>query len=134
MKTKQIKKELKNGDTIARGAYLFCDTTAAYQFPEGMRFMLMECPKPATAEVIPIDDARFGPFHLQTGYSLREERLSSVAFHHEQAPSSIQNRVIMLAELAGDYVVPPAFVELMYQTETRGHSGTFHLNVVDAVK
>jgi uncharacterized protein YfaS (alpha-2-macroglobulin family) len=37
----------------------------------------------------------------------------------------------MLAELAGDYVVPPAFVELMYQTETRGHSGTFNLKVKD---
>jgi uncharacterized protein YfaS (alpha-2-macroglobulin family) len=39
------------------------------------------------------------------------------------------NRVIMLAELCGDYVVPPAFVELMYQTEVRGHSGTFSLKV-----
>jgi uncharacterized protein YfaS (alpha-2-macroglobulin family) len=37
----------------------------------------------------------------------------------------------MLAELAGDYVVPPAFVELMYQTEVRGHSGTFALKVRD---
>jgi uncharacterized protein YfaS (alpha-2-macroglobulin family) len=35
----------------------------------------------------------------------------------------------MLAELAGDFVVPPAFVELMYQTEVRGHSGSFRLRV-----
>lgn len=35
------------------------------------------------------------------------------------------NRVVLLAELAGDFVVPPAFVELMYQTEVRGHDGSF---------
>ena len=130
-KTKQIKNELKNGDTVARGSYVICDTTAAYGLPEPMRFMLMECPKPATAEVIPMDDPRFVSQQINSGYALREERLSSVAFHHEQAPQTIMNRVIMLAELAGDYVVPPAFVELMYQTETRGHSGTFSLKVKD---
>ncbi len=131
-KSKQITKQLKDGDTINRGSYVICDTTATYPLPDGMRFMLMECPKPATAEVIPIDDQRFQAFHLlHSGYTLREERLSSVAFHHEHAPQTVQNRVIMLAELAGEYVVPPAFVELMYQTETRGHSGTFNLKVKD---
>src|SRR5205085_5990272 len=128
-KAKQVKKELKDGDTIERGAYVMCDTTAAYSLPDGMRFMLMDCPKPATAEVIPIDDPRFAAHIHQSGYALREERLSSVAFHHEQAPQTVTNRVFMLAELSGEYVVPPAFVELMYQTEVRGHSGTFTLKV-----
>ena len=130
-KTKQFSKELKDGDTIERGAYICCDTTANYGLPQGMRYMLMECPKPATAEVIPIDDPRFRNLQPNTGYALREERLASVAFHHEQTGQTVQNRVIMLAELAGDYVVPPAFVELMYQTETRGHSGTFSIRVID---
>jgi hypothetical protein len=94
-----------------------------------MRFMLMEFPKPSTAEVIPVDDPRFANIQHMTGWALREERMASVAFHHEHAPQQIMNRVIMLAELCGDYVVPPAFVELMYQTEVRGHSGTFSLKV-----
>lgn len=128
-KTKRLKKELKDGDTLARGSYIVCDTSAAYSLPDGMRFMLMECPKPSTAEVIPVDDPRFVNVALNTGWALREERMASVAFHHEHAPQQITNRVIMLAELCGDYVVPPAFVELMYQTEVRGHSGSFRLKV-----
>jgi len=133
-KTKQITKTLKSGDTVDRGAYIICDTMATYHLPEGMRYMLMECPKPATAEVIPMDDPRFAVMQVSTGYALREERLASVAFHHEQTGQIVQNRVIMLAELAGDYVVAPAFVELMYQTETRGHSGSFSLKVADVKK
>lgn len=128
-KTKQFSKALKDGDTVPRGSYIACDTVATYGFPEGMRYVLMECPKPATAEVIPIDDVRFQQHQPSTGYALREERMASVAFHHEQTQQTIHNRVIMLAELAGDYVVPPAFVELMYQTEMRGHSGSFNLKV-----
>ena len=65
-------------------------------------------------------------------YGPREQhkgRMASVAFHHEQAHQTITNRTVMLAELCGDYVVPPAFVELMYQTEVRGHSGTFAMKV-----
>jgi hypothetical protein len=56
-KTKTTKKQLNDGDTIERGSYIMCDTTATYSLPDGMRFMLMECPKPATAEVIPIEAA-----------------------------------------------------------------------------
>ena len=106
-----------------------CDVTATYDTPGGMRFMLMECPKPSTAEVIPIDDPRFAGVQYNTGYALREERMASVAFHHEQTGPAMTNRVVMLAELSGDFVAPPAFVELMYQTEVRGHSGTFQLKV-----
>ena len=55
-------------------------------------------------------------------------------FHHEETPQMLTDRNVFLAELSGDYVVPPAQVELMYQTETRGHSGTFVLKVVDDEK
>jgi alpha-2-macroglobulin len=128
-KAKKLGKELKDGDAVPRGSYVVCDVTATYDTPGGMRFMLMECAKPSTAEVIPVDDPRFAGVHLNSGYALREERLASVAFHHEQTGQFVTNRVVMLAELAGDFVVPPAFVELMYQTEVRGHSGTFRLRV-----
>jgi uncharacterized protein YfaS (alpha-2-macroglobulin family) len=55
-------------------------------------------------------------------------------FHHEQTPQALAVRNVFLAELAGDFVVPPANVELMYQTETRGHSGTFVLKVEETKK
>jgi hypothetical protein len=32
-----------------------------------------------------------------------------------------------LGERAGEYVMPPAQVEMLYRTEHRGHSGTFRL-------
>ncbi len=127
--TKQLGRQLTSGDTIPRGAHIICDMTATSTANAGMRYMLMECPKPSAAEIIPTDDPRFQALTLNSGYVLREDRLSSVAFHHEQAPQTVKNRMIMLVELAGDYTVPAAFVELMYQTETRGHSGTFSLKV-----
>jgi uncharacterized protein YfaS (alpha-2-macroglobulin family) len=49
--------------------------------------------------------------------------------HHEQSGQQIDHRCVLRAELAGEYVVPPAFVELMYQPEVRGHSGTFAFTV-----
>jgi hypothetical protein len=54
-----------------------------------------------------------------------------VVYHHEQTSDTIVDRCVLLAELAGQYVVAPASVELMYETDVRGHSGTFSLNVTD---
>lgn len=47
------------------------------------------------------------------------------------APMHISDHCVMLAELADEYVIAPARVELLYQTTTRGHSGTFRLKVVE---
>jgi hypothetical protein len=33
--------------------------------------------------------------------------------------------------MAGDFLVPAAHVEMMYQTDVRGHSGTFHFRVAE---
>ena len=52
-------------------------------------------------------------------------------FHHEETPQTLGDRNVFLAELAGEFVISPARVELMYQTETRGHSGTFVLKVAE---
>ncbi len=41
----------------------------------------------------------------------------------------IEDVCVLHTELAGDYLIPPAHVELMYQTELQGHSGTFRLRV-----
>jgi Alpha-2-macroglobulin family/Bacterial Alpha-2-macroglobulin MG10 domain/A-macroglobulin TED domain len=129
-KTKELK-PLKSGDSVKRGSYLVSEVTATNTLGQNMAYLLMENPKPGTAEILPLDDPRFGALQPNTGYALREERSASVAFHHEAAAQTITNRCVLLAELAGDYVVAPAWVELMYQTETRGHSGSFHLKVAE---
>src|SRR5204863_7111721 len=81
-KTKALK-PLKSGDSVPRGAYLVSEVTATSTLGQNMAYLLMENPKPATAEILPVDDPRFGALQPNTGYALREERSASVAFHHE---------------------------------------------------
>jgi hypothetical protein len=106
-------KLLKSGDSVKRGSYLVSEVTATNALPQNMAYLLMEDPKPASAEILPIDDPRFASLQPNTGYALREERSASVAFHHEGTGAAITNRCLLLAELAGEYVVAPAWVELM---------------------
>jgi Alpha-2-macroglobulin family/Bacterial Alpha-2-macroglobulin MG10 domain/MG2 domain/A-macroglobulin TED domain len=115
--------------SITRGSYLECVIRANQQGVTEMRYLLLENPRPSCCEFVPEDDKRF----TQTGtpYVLREERETHLACHFEQAPAEIENRCVLLAEIAGEFVAPPAQVELMYQTEIRGHSGTFRFKVVD---
>ena len=94
-----------------------------------MRYVLVENPKPSCGTVLPVDNRRFD--QTSTGYVLREERTAAVCYHHEQTGQTISDRCVLLTELAGEYTVPPAHVEMMYQTETRGHSGTFILKVAE---
>jgi hypothetical protein len=56
-----------------------------------------------------------------------------VCYHHAETPQHVHDRAVFLAELAGEFVIPPANVEMMYQTETRGHSGSFVLRVEEPV-
>jgi uncharacterized protein YfaS (alpha-2-macroglobulin family) len=122
---------LRSGDKVPRGSYVLSEVVASNQLKADMRYLLVENPKPACAEILPVEDARFAANQHCTPYVLREERTAEVVFHHEQTPADIIDRCVLLAELAGDYVVPPARVEMMYRTEQRGHSGTFVLKVED---
>jgi uncharacterized protein YfaS (alpha-2-macroglobulin family) len=122
-------RQLASGDKVPRGSHLLSEVIADNKLMSDMRYVLVENPKPACAEILPADDARFVSNQHSTPHVLREERTASVAFHHEQTPAQIHDRCVLLAELAGDYVVPPAQVEMMYRTEHRGHSGTFRLVV-----
>jgi hypothetical protein len=74
-------------------------------------------------------DGRFG--QPSTAFALREDKTRGVVYHHDQTSSSIIDRCVLPAELAGQYVVAPATAQLMYETDVRGHSGTFCLNVAD---
>jgi len=126
--------ELKSGDSVPRGSYLLSTVTARHSLNTPMRYVLIEDPKLCSGEFVPIDDARFVNHLQSTQYVLREERTAHVAFHHEQTPAVATDSTVVLAEMAGKYLIPPAKCELMYQTDFRGHSGTFTLNVVDAKK
>jgi uncharacterized protein YfaS (alpha-2-macroglobulin family) len=120
---------LKSGDAVPRGAYLESAVEAESLLSQPMSYVLVENPKPSCCEVLPAEDQRFP--QQGTPYVLREEREALVAYHHESTPASLTDRCVLHAELAGEYLVPPARLEMMYQTETNGHSGTFVLRVTD---
>lgn len=122
-------RELKPGDNVPRGSYLESLVTVRRDTGQSMRYVLVENAKPATCEILPVSDRRFN--QSSTAHALREDKTAGVAWHHEQTGSTITDRCVLHAELAGEYRVPPAHVELMYQTDVRGHSGAFHFNVVE---
>jgi uncharacterized protein YfaS (alpha-2-macroglobulin family) len=125
----QWTRELHPGDAVPRGAYVESVVEAIPMEGDDMRFVLVENPRPACCEVVPVSDRRFE--QAGTSYVLREDRETLVAYHHEQTSGRIVDRCVLHAELAGDYLVPAAHVEMMYRTEVRGHSGTFTLRVRD---
>ncbi|MFN0253872.1 MAG: alpha-2-macroglobulin family protein [Kofleriaceae bacterium] len=121
-------RELASGDRVPRGAYVE-SVVSVQSGRHDLRFLLIEDPKPAGAEAMPLDDPRFVKPTLPGGWVLREDRETHLAFHFETARESTQVSSILHLELAGDLVIPPAQSELMYETQTRGHSGSFVLKV-----
>lgn len=122
-------REIKAGDSVPRGSYILSQVSAKHQHNQSMQYVLVENAKPSTCEILPVTDKRFN--HSSTTYALREDKTKSVVYHHENTGHTITNRCVLHAELAGNYMVPPANVELMYETLTRGHSGAFHFRVED---
>jgi uncharacterized protein YfaS (alpha-2-macroglobulin family) len=125
----QRTRELNSGDKVPRGAYLETVVEATPQESDDLRFVLVENPRPACCEVVPVEDRRFD--QRGTPYVLREERDTLIGWHHEQTSGQILDRCVLHAEFAGEYLVPVAHVEMMYRTEVRGHSGTFILRIGD---
>ena len=121
-------RQLKSGDSIPRGSYLESEVGITCHANGEMRYVLVKDPKPSSCEILPADDTRFRKAST-AGYVLREEKNDAVYFHHEQTPKSFINRSVFHAELAGEFVVSPASVELMYRPEVCGHSGTFGIVV-----
>jgi hypothetical protein len=130
-----IVRELKSGDSVPRGSYVLSIVNATQRLPVNMRYVLVESPKASGGEIVPADDVRFAAQHqASTRHVLREDREAMTCFHHEETPQSLSDRCVFLAELAGEFIIPPARVELMYQTETCGHSGSFVLKVTEEEK
>ncbi|HEY7158717.1 MAG TPA: hypothetical protein VH575_32535, partial [Gemmataceae bacterium] len=122
--------ELKSGAAVPRGAHIESTVEARPIGDDGtMRFVLVENPRPAGCEVVPLDDVRFS--QQGTPCLLREDHEKWIAFHHDETTGQIVDRCVLHAELPGEYLVPPAHVEMMYQTEVRGHSDTFALRVTE---
>jgi hypothetical protein len=78
--------------------------------------------------VVPEEDKRFTRQSIHPPL-LREDRETLVAFHHEHILSTVENWCVFHAEMAGTFVVSSARMELMYQTEIRGHSDSFRFRV-----
>ena len=96
---------------------------------KNMRYCLVTNSKPSGSEIVPTTDKRFQQGSTQ--YVLREDTASGVLYHHENAGRGLTDRCILHAELAGEFIVPPAAVELMYRTDVHGHSGTFRFKVTE---
>lgn len=119
--------ELKSGARVPVGSYLKVHVTAA---PAGgpLQYFLIESPKPAGCETISADERRFPAAKSAQGHVLREDREAMSCFHYESVASASAEFVV-LAEFAGDFTLPPARGELMYQPTSGGHSDSFRLNV-----
>ena len=123
----QTVRELNPGDKVPKGAYLLSVVEGNDPTNTNMNYLLIESPVPAGAEVMPVGDKRFN--FASSPFVLREEREGKVAFHHETGTSVVTDRCILHIEMAGEFVIPPARAELMYQTDKFGHSGAFSLHV-----
>jgi hypothetical protein len=123
-------RRLESGEAVPRGSYLeSVVTVAAEDSGQALRYLVVENRKPAGCETVPAADRRFSP---QTSPCLlREDRDQLVAFHHLEVQGLLTDSCVLLAETAGDYLVPAARAEMMYQTDVHGHSGTFALRVVE---
>lgn len=96
--------------------------------PGSLQFFLIESPKPSGCETVAAGDRRF-PVPLDSqGHVLREDREAMSCFHYESAGVAAAEFVV-LAEFAGEFVLPPARGELMYQPTSGGHSDSFVLKV-----
>ena len=113
-----------------QGSFIRSEVLARAQTPGGMRYLLVENPKPGGCETIAPQDKRFEKMVSSAG-GLREDRDAKVCYHHEEAPNEVRDSCVFVAELAGEFVAAPAVAELMYHPETRGQSGTFVLKVQD---
>jgi uncharacterized protein YfaS (alpha-2-macroglobulin family) len=123
-------RQVNPNEEVPLGSYLECVVTGRLNRMTSARYVLTESPRPSGCEVVPVEDGRFRG-STNTPPLLREDRETLVAFHHEEIPDMVENRCVFLAEMAGTFVVPPARMELMYQTEVRGHSDSFRFRVSD---
>ena len=123
---KQLR-ELQSGDRVPRGSLIKSTVTASHG--NNFTYTLAANPKPSCAEFTEVKGGDSASAHV-----LKEEKASGIFWHHENPGRALNNSTTYRVELAGKFLIPPAYVELMYDTKTRGSTGSFELIVGDAEK
>ena len=116
-------RELKSGDRVKPGTYLRSEVQATVS-RNSFNYSLAADPKPSCAEFVDVADGNSSSPHV-----LREAKAAGTYWHHEAGSSRIGHTSTYRVELEGEFLVAPAYVELMYDTEVRGHSDSFKLIV-----
>lgn len=123
----KVLKELKSGDQVPRGAYI--RSTIRCRRDHGVfNYTLATNPKPSCAEYTTLGEQP----DPHVPYVLKENKAGGTNWHYESASNSLHTTSDYRVELDGEFLIPPAHVELMYDTEVRGHSGSFRLLVGEA--
>ena len=120
-------KLLKSGDTIPRGSYVRSVVSSRIN-KQRASFVLLVNPKLSASEYTAITGAqksRNQPFVLE------EKKDSRTYWHYEQAYNGMRNTSTYRVEMAGTFLIAPAYAELMYDTAVRGNSDSFQLIVKD---
>lgn len=116
--------ELQSGASVPVGSFIKVRVSAAPS-TGSLQFFLIESPKPAGAETIAASDKRFP---TPEGHVLREDREAMTCFHYESARTATAE-FVALTEFTGEFTLPPARGEPMYQPTSGGHSDSFVLKV-----
>ncbi|HEV3436042.1 MAG TPA: alpha-2-macroglobulin family protein, partial [Gemmata sp.] len=117
--------ELKSGATVPAGSYLKIRVSATPGAGTNLQYTVLESPKPAGGETVPVSDTRFPTPADSKSHVLREDREAMTCFHYEQAAGMVAAEYVVLTEFAGEFRIAPARVELMYKPTVGGHSASF---------
>ena len=120
--------DLKSGAAVPVGSYVKVKVNATPTVGN-LQFFLIESPKPSGCETVAAGDRRFPQDADSHGHVLREDREAMSCFHYETVQAATAEFVV-LAEFAGEFMIPPARGELMYQPTNGGHSDSFVLKVM----
>lgn len=120
---------LKSGTVVPKASFIKVRVEFEAMDRNPLQYTLLESPKPACGETIPADDKRFPADSENAHYVLREDREAMTCFHYENVNVRAVADYVFLTEFAGEFRLPPARVERMYQPTSGGHSDSFVLKV-----
>jgi uncharacterized protein YfaS (alpha-2-macroglobulin family) len=110
---------------VKPGTYIRSELQASVS-QNNFNYSLAADPKPSCAEYVEVENGNADSPHV-----LREAKALGTYWHHETASSSLGHNSTYRVELEGEFLIAPAYVELMYDTEVRGHSDSFKLVVAE---
>jgi uncharacterized protein YfaS (alpha-2-macroglobulin family) len=120
--------EIKDGGTVPVGSYLSVEVRVKTEEDVVARYLLAAAPKASGCQIVPATDMRFSRWQSHNA-SLREDKQNELLLHFEEMRRHSTPRHVLFAELTGEFVIPPAYAELMYQPDVRGNSGMMHIKI-----